>query len=158
MADASQALQRNKRDAEVHLQILDPTETIWTFVAIKGKAVIDKRGTFEDLWGWIRARNDECFGIYVVPNHTPGLKRDDKSVDRIRVVFVDHDKPDDPERCVLYEKLKAKYPPHLEVETSEGKFQAYFRVDDVKVAEFAAIQDGLSDTYRTDTTVGIRLV
>ena len=158
MADASQILQRNKRDAEVHLQILDPAETVWTFVAIKGRSVIDKRGTLEDLWGWIRARNDEGHGIYVVPNHTRGAGRTDNNVDRIRVVFVDHDQPNDAERCALYAHLKAKYPPHLEVETSEGKFQAYFRISDVQVSEFAAIQDGLSDTYRTDTTVRNRLV
>ncbi len=98
--------------------------------------------------------NKQGVGIFVMVNEGDGIvKRGSKTcrtaanVVRVRALFVDLDGA--PIRPVL----EAAMPPDWIVESSPGRWHAYWRVDDCPLWEFERMQSALATKYSGDPTV-----
>lgn len=88
--------------------------------------------------------NDQGAGVYFVVN-AGGQKAED--VSQVRALFVDLDgSPLDPVmRCALA--------PHLVVETSAGRYHAYWLVKDFPLEQFSEVQQALARRFNGDPSV-----
>lgn len=91
--------------------------------------------------------NREGRGVYFVVNDCSGETRRAEHIKRVRAVFVDLDgSPLDP---VHHGPLE----PHLIVESSPGRYHAYWLVSDVPLGLFKPIQQRLAEHYDGDRAV-----
>jgi len=90
-------------------------------------------------------------GVFVTVNETDGIARRKENVRRVRAVFLDMD-GEDP-TTVLELALERGVDPHIVVESSEGKFHVYWRVEDCSLDEFKSIQSALARTFGGDPAV-----
>lgn len=104
-------------------------------------------GSLDEHMVELAARNDEQTGVFVVVNETDGLGFSDTNVTKVRALFVDLDGSDiEPVRsCSL--------PPHAVVQTSAGRWHAYWRVTNVRVNEFSRFQGALAQKFDGDPSV-----
>ncbi|MBV2120515.1 MAG: AAA family ATPase [Candidatus Thiodiazotropha sp. (ex Ctena orbiculata)] len=86
-------------------------------------------------------------GIFFAVNSTDGEGRKKKNIIRVRAIFVDLD--DAPLEPVLTGPLE----PHIIVETSPGRYHAYWLVDGVSLDEFTPIQKALAKRFGGDESV-----
>ena len=86
---------------------------------------------------------DQGAGVYVTINKTDGNGRKVENITRPRAVFEEQDTPNKP---------PATYPlePHIEVESSPGKFHRYWLADGLTLDEWQAIQAGIAERYEGD--------
>ena len=126
---------------EVHAFALLPDKT-----EAKGRA-IQLNGTLDEHFLQLANRNNDQAGVFVVVNQTDGLGFRDANVTKVRALFVDLDGSDiEPVRsCSL--------PPQAIVETSAGRWHAYWKVSDVPVTEFSNYQDALAKKFGGDPSV-----
>jgi hypothetical protein len=162
----------NRIAAERFLSALDPTATSWTFqtfdddaerkaenvakhnVAKKANArhippkdpfAAHPHGSLDERWSWLARMNAKKIGVFVTINETDGRGREKKNVKRVRAVFIDLDgKP-------LPDSFHAA--PHIIVESSPGKWHAYWRVKDCALDKFKALQKRLAQHYGSDESV-----
>jgi hypothetical protein len=104
-------------------------------------------GSFERYTDLLQEFNDGGAGIFVAINETDGIGRKAENIIRVRAVFVDLDGA--PLQPVLDHHIK----PHIVVESSPGKFHAYWRVEGVPLDHFEGIQRALADKFHGDSTV-----
>ena len=91
--------------------------------------------------------NKDGAGIYVMVNEGDGKGRKKENVKKVRAVFVDLDgAPLEPVR-------NARLKPHIIVESSPGKYHAYWFVREIKLSEFKEIQKSLAEKFGGDTKV-----
>lgn len=103
-------------------------------------------GSFVEKANYINYLNNEGAGIFLTINETTGGRKKD-DVTRIRAVWVDLDgSPLDP-------ILGCNPQPHIIVESSPGKYHAYWLVNEVSVAEFSSIQTALAKKFNGDPAV-----
>ncbi|WP_024334628.1 DNA-primase RepB domain-containing protein [Desulfotignum balticum] len=88
------------------------------------------------------ASNETGSGIFLTVNETDGTGRQKKNIVRVRAVFVDLD--GSPIEPVL------SYDPSLVVETSPGKYHAYWFVDDFPREAFSDFQITLAKKFKGD--------
>lgn len=101
-------------------------------------------GDFMKLGHILGGANADGCGVFVVANDGG---QDAPSIKRVRVVFADLDgAPLDP-------VMACNLPPHLVVESSPGKFHAYWRVDDLPLDQFAGVQRAIAAEFNSDITV-----
>ena len=108
-----------------HLRALtgedEPVVCLQAF-ADRGRAIPGHRhGTLGELAPWLAARQAEGCGVFVAVNETDGRGRRRANVVAARASFVDLDGAPLPDRWPVE--------PHLVVETSPGRFHAYWRVE-----------------------------
>lgn len=103
-------------------------------------------GTLDDLAPrLIEAQRRGC-GVYITVNETDGRGRRASNVRKARASFVDLDGTPLPDAWAL--------PPHMIVETSPGKFQSYWFLDDGDdLAAWSDIQARLATFYGADPSV-----
>jgi hypothetical protein len=89
--------------------------------------------------------NDTGAGVFFTVNECDGKGRTAANVTRVRAVFVDLDGA--PVEPVL------PFNPHVVVESSPGKYHAYWLVDDFPMEAFRAMQENLADKFDGDTAV-----
>lgn len=107
--------------------------------------ILDKRrnyrrnltGQFDKLANILLRENAAGAGIYVVVNEGG---HDAAAIRRVRAVFADSDTPGKP----LQEALDCGLDPHLAIETSPGKWHAYWLVDDLPLDQFAGVQRAIA--------------
>jgi P4 family phage/plasmid primase-like protien len=130
----SQGLQLNLDEAKRFLQLLDPTAASFSFQTVgDGTRRSDKRlsqphhGTLSRLAAQLIRLNTK-FGaaIYVTINETDGKGRTKDNIVRIRAVWADLDRGL-PQLWVLH--------PSIIVETSPGRYQVYWLLEDDLTAE-----------------------
>lgn len=105
-------------------------------------------GRFEDCSLKLKRQNEKGSGVFWVVNHTKDNNQTDSSIDSIRAVFVDLD------GAPLYPVFDSDPAPHVILESSKGKYHAYWLVTgDFPVKEFSRFQKALARKYKGDPTV-----
>jgi P4 family phage/plasmid primase-like protien len=124
--------------------------TFQTFTDKKDCPVYPKmlHGRLEDHAEELKRLNRDGAGVFVAINETNGNGRKASDIVRVRAHFIDSDYEPIEEVCKRF-----PLPPHMIVETSEGKGHAYYIVSDTPLAEFKAIQDRLIKALGTDPAV-----
>lgn len=143
-------------EAARFLKSLDPRATSFTFQTFDdNKERKDARlvhvlhGTLEQHWDRLVALNRQGAGIFVTINQTDGRGRCAENIVRVRAVFTDLD------GAPLEPVLRIKFLPHMVIETSPGRWHAYWLVDDLPLDQFSAVQKALADRFNGCTGVCI---
>lgn len=138
--------------AQRFLQALDPAGifTFQTFSDNKEVRAIPGRilhGTLEDNADELTRLQQQGAGIFVMVNEGNGKGRKSSDVMRVRAQFVDLDgSPIDP-------VLAAEAAPHIVVESSPGKWHAYWRMQNASLSDFKVRQHALADKFGGDRAV-----
>jgi putative DNA primase/helicase len=152
---AQQELSCNLPHAREFLRLLDSSATGFTFqtfddvVLPDGKKRGDKtlvgilHGTLEEHAAELMRRNKLGAGVFVAVNATDGHGRKKISITKVRDVWRDADSPD-------ARKVSPLLAPILEVETSPGKFQEHWFVDQLMLPEHAAIMRTMVEKFGSD--------
>ena len=139
--------------AEKYLAILDESAESFTWQtfddAAKGRSnlISIMHGSLERLSERLVKLNEAGAGIYVAVNETDGKGRKIENVKRVRAVFADLD------GAPLEGVQACPLEPHMIVESSTGKFHAYWLVDGVGLDEFSDIQAVIADRFESDPSV-----
>jgi len=104
-------------------------------------------GTFADAADRLVAANRKECGVFVTVNRTDGKGRRGENIIGIRALFVDLD------GAPLQPVLDAALSPHMVIQTSFGRFHAYWIVEDVACDEFTSIQKQLASQFGGDPKV-----
>ena len=91
--------------------------------------------------------NQKGAGIFVMVNAGDLKGRKKTNVQRVRAVFVDLD------GAPLEPVLESPLSPHITVESSPGRYHAYWRIDDLPLNEFRAAQEMLALRFNSDPSV-----
>jgi hypothetical protein len=102
-------------------------------------------GTLPQHQDQLLCLNQQGAGVYVMVNKGDGKGRSAGNVTGVRAVFVDFDGAKLPSRWDLE--------PHILVESSPGRYHAYFKVQELPMKEFKPIQKALASHYQGDTSV-----
>ena len=116
----------------------------------------NKRGTFAERHDYLAKRNAAGFDIFVTVNETDGGTRGDDVV-AVRAVFVDFDERLEGERLAL-RKQRLDYfnsiaPVSIVVETSPGKFHAYWFTFGMALERFVSFQKDLAAVLGGDPAI-----
>ena len=103
--------------------------------------------TLDDIAATLAAINKDCGGIYVVVNKTDGNGRTVGNITGVRALFVDLD------GAPLEPVLAAMPAPHLVIESSKGRFQAFWLVADCPLDQFKPLQQRLAAKFAGDASV-----
>jgi hypothetical protein len=91
--------------------------------------------------------NDAGAGIFVMVNGGDGKGRNAGSVQRVRAVFADLD------GAPLIPVLNGALQPHIVVESSPGRWHAYWLAEGVPLGQFKGIQQAIAARYGSDPKV-----
>jgi hypothetical protein len=108
--------------------------------ASTGKAE-HKFGSFTELSAWIISENKNGKGVFFSVNQTNGLGRKAENIKKIRAVFADFD---DVSRDNLKYIEQLPLRPQLIVESSPGKYHAYWKVHDCPLDQFKPVQQAIA--------------
>ena len=150
-------------EAERFLNKLDPTASEFTFQTIsddksdsKKAAILTEvlHGSFEKLLVKLGARNNCRAGIFVMVNEGDGIChgkaktcRTAANIQRIRALFVDLD------GAPLEPALKFKIAPSMVVQTSPGRYHAYWLINHCPIDQFKVHQQELASQLNGDPVV-----
>jgi putative DNA primase/helicase len=142
-------------EAQRFLTLLDPDAESFTFQTFDdNKNRRDKtltrvlHGTLAEHRDELTELNERGAGIFVSLNETDGTGRKAENITRVRAVSVDLDgAPLDPVHECLLE-------PHIEVESSPGKYHCYWFVDGLKRDDFQSVQWTVASHFDGDPAVG----
>lgn len=120
-----------------------------TFASREGDRIrpAHEHGSLDKLKNWLTSQNKAGGGVYVVVNETDGFGREKHNIKKIRSVYADLD--GNPLQPILDCNLK----PHVIVESSNGKFHAYWRCRGVSIDEFPPIQKAIAKRFNSDGSV-----
>lgn len=104
-------------------------------------------GTLEQSAGELGRLNTRGGGVFVMVNAGDGRGRKAENVTRVRACFVDLD------GAPIGPVYDAGVEPHLIVESSEGRFHAYWLLHDCALARFASVQSALAARFGGDPSV-----
>jgi hypothetical protein len=149
---SAKPLRCNRRAAQDFLNALGGGE--FTFQTFADDAKCKHRnltrlfhGTIEQRFATLEDLNSRGAGVFVTINRTDGKGRKRHNVVGIRAVFVDLD------GAPLGPVMQWKLPPHIVVESSPGRYHAYWLVDDVTLGDFTGLQKKLAKLFHGDPTV-----
>jgi hypothetical protein len=147
-APRSAALTPDLGEAARFLTLLDEGAEEFTFFTYDDNSSRKDRGLTCELIGTLDQHAAELTrlnrmgaAVCVAVNATDGRGRKGENVTRVRAVWQEADRGDEPELPVE---------PHIEVETSPGRYHRYILVQDVPLDEFDAIQRCLVEHYGSD--------
>ena len=143
------ALTPDLAQAERFLTLLDESAesfTFQTFTDSKDKPYPDplaavRHGTLAKHAAWLTAMNRKGAGIFVCVNATDGKGRANANIVKIRALWVDDDTGQAPALPIE---------PHVIVQTSPGKRQAWVFVDGMQLADFDATQARMIADFGSD--------
>ena len=144
--------QHSFEDAQKFLDLLAPQShfTFQTFDDSKAKRTWLAKilhGTLTEHFQELKSLNRQGAGIFVTINETDGKGRKASNITRVRAAFVDLDGA--PIEPVLSDPM----PPHLVVESSTGKYHAYWMLDFLPLESFKLIQQALAKRFNGDKAV-----
>jgi hypothetical protein len=135
------------------LSLLDPDAETFTFQTFDdsklGRGHLAKilHGTLDELAPQLTALQKGGAGVFVTVNETDGQGRKAENIRRVRSAFVDLD--GSPVQPVMACNLE----PHIVVESSPGKFHAYWIAHRLKLESFGQIQKSLIARFGGDKAV-----
>ena len=142
---------QNKSEAERFLKWLDPNATFFTFQTFhdkkRGRLARILHGTLDQHWATLVRLNSQGAGIYVTISETDGKGREKDNVVRVRGLFADLD------GAPLQTVIESTPAPHAAVESSPGRFHAYWKVEGVSVGDFEGLQEMLAARFDGDSSV-----
>ena len=140
-------------EAKRFLKELDPTAERFTFQTFdddkdrkNGKLARVLHGTVDAHADTLSRLQAQGAGVFVTINETDLTGRKAENIKRVRACFVDLDGA--PLQPVLDWE-----PPHIVVDTSPGRFHAYWRVDGLELDEFTPMQKALIERFDADKNV-----
>jgi len=146
-------LSQNFDESERFLNCLDPSGQ-FTFQTFSDSAVNKDpdmvrvlNGTFAEHRAELSRLNARGACVCVTVNRTDGTGRQDSNITAVRAVFVDLDGA--PLEPVTDFPLK----PQIIVESSAGRYHAYWLVDGLPLKDFEAIQNAIIATFDGDKSV-----
>ena len=104
-------------------------------------------GTLEDHFPVLQEYNERGAGVFFTVNVTDLQGRATENITKIRAVFVDLD------GAALQPVLLAPLRPHVIVESSPGRYHAYWLIDGLPLERFSAIQKTLIKRFEADPVV-----
>lgn len=152
MSDSPTSLPVALGQAERFLALLDPTGrfTFQTFddsPAKSGELAKVLHGTLGQRTAELKALNERGAGVFVTVNATDLKGRKEANIVAVRALFVDLDgSPIQPVR-------DGPLAPHIQVESSPGRWHAYWLVRDLALAQFKPLQKGLAARFAGDRSV-----
>ena len=103
-----------------------------------------KFGSLSECSEWLINDNRRGAGVYFVVNYCDGAGRSSSNVTRVRSLFVDLDgAPVEP-------LMNCEIKPHVIVESSPGRYQAFWRCKSVALGEFTPVQKALIKKFNAD--------
>ena len=103
-----------------------------------------KFGSLSECSDWLTNDNRRGAGVYFVVNYCDGAGRSSANVTRVRSLFVDLDgAPVEP-------LMTCEAKPHVIIESSPGRFQAFWRCKNVAIGEFTPVQKALIKKFNAD--------
>jgi hypothetical protein len=150
--DHNQSDRYNLAEAEKFLQFIGQGEdklTFQTFSDVKGRPHLTRvlHGTFDQHKAQLMELSQAGAGVFVTVNKTNLKGRKSADIIAVRFVFVDLDGT--PKENLDRFPLK----PHAQIETSPGKYHAYYRVSGMPLEAFKATQACLSTLIESDPKV-----
>ena len=143
--------------AEAFLNALDPFALQWCFQTFddgpekRGHLASTQRGTWLELAPRLQTLNAQGAGVFVTVNEVaPGKPRKAENITRARAVFADFD---DASRDNLAALKCVALEPSILVESSPGKFHAYWLVNDMETEDFRPLQQAIVEKLGTDNKV-----
>jgi hypothetical protein len=139
--------------AAAFLKLLDPDATSFTFQtfdddsARKDHRLLDVfHGTLADHADSLTDRQSRGAGVFITINATDGTGRKAENITRVRALWLDLD-------GAPIEPVREWETPHIEVESSPGKWHAYWLVNDVTLEQFTPLQAALIKKFNGDPAV-----
>lgn len=106
-----------------------------------------RHGSLHEFSDELVSLNEAGAGIFFMVNQGNGEGRSAKNVQSVRALFLDMDgSPVEPVH-------ESKLPPHIISETSQGRYHAYWLVDEFPLEEFKSAQIALADKFQGDKSV-----
>lgn len=131
-------------DAQIGFQVLGDSSSY------KGAPGF-KLGNIVRLKPWLEASNNAGAGVFFVVNEVTGERRRTENVTRVRALFVDLD--GEPLESVLHWCEDHKVMPHAQVESSPGRYHAYWKITDCPLEKFTPAQEVLAEKFNGDGSV-----
>jgi len=104
-------------------------------------------GTLEEHAAVLSELQQKGAGVFVTVNETDLAGRKKENIERVRAIFADLDgSPIEP-------VLEHPCEPHLVIESSKGRYHAYWLCHDVNFEEFTHLQKQLARTFESDPSV-----
>lgn len=139
LADGARLLAAIAGDSRISFQTFDETG--------RTRAAKILHGTLTQHAEELAALNRTGASINFMVNHGDGRRRAASNVLTVRALFVDLDgAPLEPVRSFVL-------PPHAIVQSSVGKYHAYWLVDGVELADFKPLQQAIAAAFNGDTKV-----
>lgn len=104
-------------------------------------------GTLEAHASELISLNQQGAGVFVTINQTDGKGRETANIVKVRAVFVDLD------GAPLEPVLKAPVTPHITIESSSGRYHAYWLIEGLRLEEFRPVQLALANRFNTDPKI-----
>jgi len=138
-------------DSYRFVNTLDPDTDMFDFRIIFNDGIAKKlRGTLKELSRQLKSANTDGAGIYVTINKSDGLGTKKENIILIRAIMLDYD---DPDRNNLAEIRSLPIKASLIVNTSPGKYHAYFFTTDFPIKYYSNFQNILNIKYNTDKSI-----
>ena len=138
----------NKNEIRRFLTALDPTAKDFLFVAIKShsKPQVTRQPLTDQVLDSFDHWNSQNYNIFFTVNQTlggQGLSRENKDVTKFRCIYADDDAKQVPNPYPI--------PPSAVIESSPGKKQVYWFIDDCSgIDEWNGVQQTLVNYYAGD--------
>lgn len=134
--------------AEVFSDLLGDKDTVQYWRAIKEGGPSKKiQGSINSSYTSLKSLNDQGYNIFMTIQKSDGQGVSTKNINRVRAVFIDLDGP--PKENIDRFKLT----PHIVINSSPGKYHAYWLVRDFPLDEFKKIQQLLATLIDSDRSV-----
>lgn len=104
-------------------------------------------GSFDEHCSELLRLNQQGAGIFFTVNATDGQGRSGKNITKIRAVFVDLD------GAPLDAIYSSPLDPHFIIQSSHGKYHAYWIVEGLGLDQFTSIQKFLAKQFQGDNKV-----
>ena len=143
-------LEPDFKEALRFLSFLDAPDAAFTFQLIansQGAPTFHRHGSLLELARLLVWAQRKGSGVYVMINEGDGSGREAENVHRVRAVFADFD------GAPLANLSAVHLQPHLLVESSPGRYHAYWRCDGLSLEGFPLVQATISNRLSSDPTV-----
>lgn len=135
------------------LHMLDPEAESFTFQtfddtpAKRGELARIRHGDLDDMIDFLEAQQRRGAGAFVTINETDGKGRQAQNIKRVRALAVDLD------GAPLAPVLEAALAPQIVVESSLGKYHAYWLCGDCSLDQFERMQKAMARKFGGDPSV-----
>jgi len=145
MKQKTLVLEKPEDRTRAFLKMFPGCNTYQTFDDKKTTNRMNKVFTGNKYIPQLRALNQRGAGVFLTINETDGKGRCTENITKVRAVFVDLD--GSPIEPVI------AFGPHMVIESSPGRYHAYWLVEDVPLSEFKGIQKRIAYLFDGDPSV-----